>query len=184
VAVPATREVVLTIPDMVARRVPDLDVRSGERRTGWTVVEVFDIPFWAFLLLPLGPLSSGLLRLTRHRGVLIELPVTRATTMRRRTGEAVAAAGLAGGLLAVVDGLVRDRGGTVALGVVLLVAGALGATAGLSRLWVRGRMEGDGVRLRGVHRAFADGVAFVREVRRPEPRVPEPLVQSSTPPPS
>lgn len=178
---PVTREVVLTIPDMVARRVPDLDVRSGERRTDWTVVEVFDIPTWAFLLLPLGPLSSGLLRLTRHRGVLIELPVTRATTIRRRAGEVVSAAGLAGGALAAVEGLVQDRGGLVALGLVLLAAGALVATAGLSRLWVRGRMEGDGVRLKGVHRAFADGVAFVREVRRPEPRVREPLVHSSSP---
>jgi hypothetical protein len=178
----ATREVVLTIPDMVARRVPDLDVRSGERRTGWTVVEVFDIPFWAFLVLPLGPLSSGLLRLTRHRGVLIELPVTRATTVRRRTGEAVAAAGLAGGALAVIEALVRSRSGLLALGAALIVAGALVATVGLSRIWVRGRMEGDGVHLKGVHRAFADGVAFVREIRRPETRVREPLVHSSAPP--
>jgi hypothetical protein len=183
VAVRATREVVLTIPDMVARRVPDLDVRSGERRTGWTVVEVFDIPFWAFLLLPLGPLSSGLLRLTRHRGVLVELPVTRATTVRRRTGEAVAAAGLTGGALAVVEGLVQGHGGLVGLGVVLLVAGALVATAGLSRIWVRGRMEGHGVHLKGVHRAFADGVAFVREVRGPDARVHQPLVHSSSQPP-
>jgi hypothetical protein len=182
VAVPATREVVLTIPDVVARRVPDLDVRSGERRTDWTVVEVFDIPFWAFLLLPLGPLSSGLLRLTRRRGVLVELPVTRSTSVRRRAAEAVATAGLAGGVLAVIQGLVGGGGGTVALGVVLLVSGALVATAGLSRIWVRGRMEGDGVHLRGVHRAFADGVAFVREVRRPEPRVAQPLVHSSSPP--
>ena len=183
-AVQATREVVLTIPDMVARRMPDLDVRSGERRTGWTVVEVFDIPFWAFLLLPLGPLSSGLLRLTRRRGVLIELPVTRATTVRRRTGEAVAAAGLAGGALMVIEGVVRGRSSMVVLGALLLVAGVLVATVGLSRIWVRGRMEGDGVHLKGVHRAFADGVAFVREVRRPETRRPEPLVRSSGLPPA
>jgi hypothetical protein len=167
--------VVLTIPDVVARRVPDLDVRSGERRTDWTVVEVFDIPYWAFLLLPLGPLSTGLLRLTRQRGVLIELPVTRSTTVRRRTAEAVAAAALVAGLIAVVGGVVGGGAGSVALGVVLLVAGVLAATVGLSHLWVRGRMEGDGVHLRGVHRAFADGVAFVREVRAPEPRAQQPL---------
>jgi hypothetical protein len=182
VAPSSTREVVLTIPDMVARRVPDLDVRSGERRTDWTVVEVFDIPFWAFLVLPLGPLSSGLLRLTRHRGVLVELPVTRATTIRRRSGEAVAAAGLGGGALAIVEALVRGRSGLLAVGVALVVAGALVATVGMSRIWVRGRMEGDGVHLRGVHRAFADGVAFVREVRRPEPGVREPLAHTSAPP--
>jgi hypothetical protein len=181
VAASATKEVVLTIPDMVARRVPDLDVRSGERRTGWTVVEVFDIPFWAFLILPLGPLASGLLRLTRHRGVLVELPVTRATTVRRRSGEAIAAAGLAGGALVVIEALVRGRSGLLSVGVALMVAGALVATVGLSRIWVRGRMEGDGVHLKGVHRAFADGVAFVREVRRPQPRVREPLATSAPP---
>ena len=175
------REVVLSVPDLCARRVPDLDVKSGERVTGWTAVEVFDLPRWAFLALPLGPLSTTLLRATRRRCVLVELPVTRATTRRRRIAEVLAGASVVAGLLAVVEGVVRGRGSLAVLGAVLLVSGVLVGTAGLSLLWVRGRLEGNGVHLRGVHRAFADGVAFVRHVRRSSPDATASLVRTSLP---
>ena len=171
----------LPVPDLCARRVPDLDVKSGERVTGWTAVEVFPLPRWAFLALPLGPLSSLLLRATRRRGVLVELPVTRGTTRRRRAAEGVAGAGLVAGLLALLEGVFRGRASLVVLGAVLLVAGALVATAGLSLVWVRRRLEGNGVRLVGVHRAFADGVAVVRAVGRSSPESPASLVRTSSP---
>jgi hypothetical protein len=160
------RDVVLSIPDLAARRVPDLDVKSGRRMTGWTTVEVFELAPWAFLLLPLGPLSSALLRSGGGRGVQVKLPVTKATACRRRAAEAAAALGLASGSLALLRGLLQGRASLIWLGVALLAAGALLATAGLSALWVRGRLEADGVRLRGVHRAFADGVMFVRALGR------------------
>ena len=175
------RELVLSVPDLCARRVPDLDVRSGLRMTGWTTVEVFDLPRWASSVLPLGPLSSALLRATRRRGVLIELPVTGRTTRRRRVAEVVAGAAVVPGVLALVEGLVRGRGALALLGAVLLVTGVVVATAGLSHLWVRGRLEGDGVHLWGVHRAFAEGVAFVRHVERSSPDATASLVGSSLP---
>jgi hypothetical protein len=176
------REVVLSIPDLRTRRVPDLGVKSGERSTGWTVVEVFDLPRWVFLVLPLGPLSSLLMRVARRRGVLVELPVTRRTSRHRRSAEALAGAAVVSGALALGRGAVGGGAGLVVLGVVLLAAGALVATAGLSALWVRGRLEGDGIRLRGVHRAFADGVTFVRAVGRPAPGGPTTLVGTGLPP--
>jgi hypothetical protein len=160
------REVVLSVPDLSARRVPDLDVKSGRRSTGWTTVEVFDLASWAFLLLPLGPLSSALLRSGGARGVRVELPVTRATARRRRAAEMAAGLGLAAGAFALLRGLLEGRPALVALGAVLLVAGALVATVGLSALWVRGRLVEEGVQLRGVHRAFADGVVYVRALGR------------------
>ena len=174
---------VLSVPDLCARRVPDLDVKSGQRMTGWATVEVFDLPRWAALVLPLGPLSSAVLRITRRRGVLVELPVARVTSRRRRVAEVVAGAGVVGGLLALAEGLVRGRGSLAAVGAALLVAGVLVATAGLSRLWVRGRLEGTGVHLWGVHRAFVDGVYFVRHVgRSSSPDAAASLVRSSLPP--
>jgi hypothetical protein len=176
------REVVLSVPDLCARRVPDLDVKTGERVTRWTAVEVFALPQWAFLALPLGPLSSALLRVTRRRGVLVELPVTGGTTRRRRAVEVVAGSVLVAGVLALLEGGFRGRGSLVVLGAVLLVAGALVATVGLSAVWVRGRLEGNGIRLRGVHRAFSDGVAFVRAVGRSSPEAAATLVRSSLPP--
>jgi hypothetical protein len=176
------REVVLSIPDLTARRVPDLDVKSGERLTGWTVVEVFDLPRWAFLALPLGRLSSLVLRATRRRGVLVELPVTGRTARRRWGAEVLAGAGLVLAALALLQGVLRGEGGLVVLGGVLMVAGTLVATAGLSALWVHGRLEGDGVRLRGVHRAFVDGVTFVRAVGRPSPDPTARLVRTGLPP--
>ena len=172
---------VLSVPDLCARRVRDLDVKTGERVTGWTVVEVFDLPRWASLVLPLGPLSSVVLRATRRRGVLVELPVTRRTT-RRRVAELVAAAGLATGLLALLQGVFRGSASMLVLAAVLLLAGALVASAGLSALWVRGRLEGNGIHLRGVHRAFADGVVFVRAVGRSSPEASAALVRTSLPP--
>jgi hypothetical protein len=173
------REVVLSVPDLCARRVPDLDVKTGERVTRWTAVEVFDLPRWAFLTLPLGPVSTTLLRLTRRRGVRVELPVTRATLRRRRVAEVVAAAGLVAGALVVLDGVLRGRLPMLLVGAALVVAGALMATVGLSALWVRGRLEGNGLHLVGVHRAFADGVAFVRAVARSSPDATAALVRSS-----
>jgi hypothetical protein len=160
------REVVLSVPDLSARRVPDLDVKSGRRSTGWTTVEVFDLASWAFLLLPLGPLSSALLRSGGARGVRVELPVTRATARRRRAAEMAAGLGLAAGAFALLRGLLEGRPALVGLGAVLLVAGALVATVGLSALWVRGRLVEEDVHLRGVHRAFADGVVYVRALGR------------------
>jgi hypothetical protein len=176
------RDVVLSVPDLCARRVPDLDVKSGQRMTGWATVEVFDLPRWATLVLPLGPLSSAVLRITRRRGVLVELPVARVTSRRRRVAEVVAGTGVVAGLLALVEGLVRGRGSLAGVGAALLVAGVLVATAGLSRLWVRGRLEGTGVHLWGVHRAFVDGVSFVRQVGRSSPDAAASLVRSSLPP--
>ena len=173
---------VLPVPDLCARRVPDLDVKTGERMTGWTAVEVFPLPLWAFLALPLGPLSSALLRATHRRGVLVELPVTRRTTRRRRAAEVVAGSGVVAGLLAMLDGVFRGRAALVVLGAVLLVAGGLVATAGLSVVWVRGRLEGNGVHLRGVHRAFAEGVFFVRAVGRSSRDTTATLVRASSPP--
>lgn len=173
---------VLSVPDLCARRVPDLDVKTGQRVTGWTVVEVFDLPRWAFLALPLGTLSSLCLRATRRRGVLVELPVTRGTTRRRRAAEVVAGVGLVAGLLVLLQGVFRGRGSLLVLGALLLAAGALVASAGLSVLWVRGRLEGNGIHLLGVHRAFADGVAFVRAVGRSSPEASASLVRSSLPP--
>jgi hypothetical protein len=160
------REVVLSVPDLSAHRVPDLDVKSGRRSTGWTTVEVFDLASWAFLLLPLGPLSSVLLRSGGARGVRVELPVTRTTARRRRAAEVAAGLGLAAGAWGLVRGLLQGRAALVGLGAVLLVAGAVVATVGLSVLWVRGRLVEDGVHLRGVHRAFADGVVFVRALQQ------------------
>ena len=157
---------VLSVPDLAARRVPDLDVKTGRRSTRWATVEVFDLASWAFLLLPLGPLSSTLLRSGGGRGVRVELPVTRATVRRRRLAELVAALGLVSGGLLVLDGVLQGRAPLVLLGFLLLAGGGLVATAGLSALWLRGGLVEDGIRLRGVHRAFADGVVFVRAVER------------------
>jgi hypothetical protein len=176
------RDVVLSIPDLCARRVPDLDVKSGARMTGRTQVEVFAVPRWASRVLPLGPLSSALLRATGRRGVRIELPVARRTTRRRRVAEVVAGAAVIAGVVALASALVRGEGSLGAAGAVLVLIGVLVATAALSRLWVRGRLEGDGVHLWGVHRAFADGVAFVRHVGRPSPEGDlAPLVGTSLP---
>jgi hypothetical protein len=94
--------------------------------------------------------------------VRVQLPVTRATNWRRRGAEALAALALAAGSVAVVSGLLQGRASLLWLGLLLVVSGAVVATAGLSALWVRGRLVEDGVELRGVHRAFADGVVFVR----------------------
>ena len=173
---------VLGIPDLNARRVPDLDVKSGERVTGWTVVEVFDLSRWAFLVLPLGGLSTLALRGTRRRGVLVELPVTARTTRRRRAAEAFAGAVLLLAAVVLVRGVLRGQAGLLVLGGVLAGAGALVATAGLSALWLRGRLEGDGIRLRGVHRAFAEGVSFVRAVGRPSSDPLARLVRAGRPP--
>ena len=176
------REVVVSLPDLCARRVPDLDVKTGSRMSGWVTVEVFDLPGWAFRALPLGPVSSALLRVVRRRGVQIELPVTRGTVRRRRAAEVASAAALVAGVLLLVEGVVRGRGSLLALGAALVAGGGLLATVGLSALWVRGRLEGNGVHLRGVHRAFADGVAFVRAVGRSSPDAAAALVRTSLPP--
>ena len=157
---------VLSVPDLSARRVPDLDVKSGRRSTGWTTVEVFDLASWAFALLPLGPLSSALLRSGGGHGVRVALPVSRATARRRRAAEALAAILVVAGVGALPGGVLLARVSLVALGLALLAAGVAVATVGLSALWVRGRLEDEGIRLRGVHRAFADGVVFVRAVGR------------------
>ncbi len=175
------REVVVPVPDLSARHVPDLDVASGERRTGWAAVEVFDLPRWAAHVLPLGGPAWAFLRLLRRHGVLVELPVTRRTARRRRAVEAVAVAALAGGAASVAAGTIGGSSGSRLLGLVLLVAGALAATVGVARVWVRGSLEDAGVRLIGAHRAFADGVDFVRALGRPPAEERPPLVRAAPP---
>jgi hypothetical protein len=175
------REVAVSIVDLCAHRVPDLDVKTGVRVTRWATVHVHDLPTWAFALLPLGPISSLVLRLARDRGVRVELPVTTATERRRRALEAGAAVALLVGVFLLAATPLGASPAVAGLGALLVLAGAVAATAGLSRVWIRGRLEGDVVRLRGVHRAFADGVTFLRALGMASPEATTPTLVRTGP---
>jgi hypothetical protein len=165
-------EVALPLTDLLARRVPDLDVKSGARVTRWTAVEVHDLPHWAYVLLPLGPLSALLVRLTGRRGVRVDLPVTGVTLRRRGVAEVGGAMALVGGVGMVGAAPVQGSAALAVLGLVTAAGGALLVTVGLSLLWVRGRLVGDVVVLGGVHRAFAEGVRFLRALGLASPPAP------------
>lgn len=158
-------EVQVSRDDLAAGDLPRICVVTGRPADGTVPFRFDSLPTWTWVLLLAGIVPFLVAWFFVSESVRGEVPVLAEVVeryhRRRRQGVGLAVAGLA--VIFLAAGLDVDWGAW--LGLATMAAGMV-VTASASRLFITGRLEGDGtvVRLRRVHPRFAEALA-ARSVR-------------------